>query len=231
MAKGLRAKSKRRYRAVKRQCVAQTVEKDRLECLSARLQLLQQGSNLVDLDIQPPNAFLHPDTAGAVFPQKLPGPPPLDFRCEKVGLLAGLASTHNRRKYTPEEEEDFMRMYDNLPGKTNYPRTHSLRKQLHAERTAADGAMEDGSSEAEETGGERGDMSDAFPGDSASGDAYGLPASMMMTDAMRAMMDRRRKEETSRVPVKVNLLATKKKAEAKAAASRIGTKKRSKKGK
>ncbi|EPR58467.1 hypothetical protein TGGT1_221970 [Toxoplasma gondii GT1] len=228
MAKGLRAKSKRRYRAVKRQCVAQTVEKERLECLSARLQLLQQGNNLVDIDIRPPNAFLHPDTAGAVFPQKLPGPPPLDFRCEKVGLLAGLASTHNRRKYTPEEEEDFMRLYDNLPGKTNDPRTQSLRKQLHAERTAVEGAMEDDGESGEEAEGEASASSSEA---AAAGDAYGLAASMMMTDAMRTMMERRRKEETSRVPVKVNFLATKKKAEAKAASSRVRTKRRGKKGK
>ncbi|PFH33791.1 hypothetical protein BESB_080070 [Besnoitia besnoiti] len=219
MAKGLRSKSKRRYRAVKRQCVAQTVERDRLDCVSARLQLLQEGNDLVDLDIRPPNAFLHPDTEGAVFPQKLPGPPPLDFRCEKVGLLAGLASTHNRRKYTQEEEEDFMRAYDNLPGKTNDPRTHSLRKQVFEERQ--EGGMNDEAdspSHDEAMDGENGEDAPAFSG------AFGVPSSMMLTDDMRAMMEKRRKAETSKIPVKVNLLASKKKAEAIAARKRVGTK-------
>ncbi|PHJ24546.1 hypothetical protein CSUI_001599 [Cystoisospora suis] len=225
MAKGLRAKCKRRYRAVKRQHVQQTVEKSRLQEIHSKLQLLQQGDDLTHLGIRPPNAFLHPDSPDAVFPQKLPGPPPLDFRCEKLGLLAGLASTHNRRKYTREEEENFMEQYSQLPGKTEDARTYELRKKLIEKKKRSQKEGEDSTmlEEEEEEGEEENEDLENTPEShmiectdtsgnlDIEGGAERLgSSSMFMTPEMREMMDRRRKEESAKLPVKVNLLKKKK---------------------
>ncbi|CDR95206.1 hypothetical protein, conserved [Babesia bigemina] len=99
MAKGLRAKTLRRFRTAKRQIVAEAVEVPRLREANKKVRLLQRG-----IDVTPklkPNKFLEPDNPEAVIPQRVVQPA-IDLRSEAVPL-SGLAGMYNRRKFTPEE--------------------------------------------------------------------------------------------------------------------------------
>lgn len=119
-----------------------------------------------------------------------------------------------------------MEKYDQLPGKTEDPRTHELRKKLVERKKRSTEEEFNMAAEEEE---ERDNHLDSCPRGSAADDDDApeshLPmectdtpsegpfdaeekerGSMFMTREMREMMDKRRKEETSRIPVKVNLL-------------------------
>ncbi|KAK1442755.1 hypothetical protein BgAZ_302730 [Babesia gibsoni] len=99
MAKGLRAKSLRRYRTAKRHVITETVELPRLKEANKKVKLLQRG-----IDITPkikPNKFLEPDNPEAVIPQRVVKPA-IDLRSEAVPL-SGLAGMYNRRKFDDEE--------------------------------------------------------------------------------------------------------------------------------
>ncbi|KAL8454701.1 hypothetical protein Emag_001331 [Eimeria magna] len=65
MAKGLRCKTKRAFRAVKRQHVSATVEASRMEALQQKLKMVQQGSDPMCLQRRHLNRFLHPEAAAA----------------------------------------------------------------------------------------------------------------------------------------------------------------------
>ncbi|AFZ81098.1 hypothetical protein BEWA_005060 [Theileria equi strain WA] len=83
MAKGLRAKSLRRYRTAKRQVVNEVIERPRVAESFKKARLIHHGQ-----DITPktrPNMFLHPDDPDAVVPQCIPKPA-LDLRSENVPL-------------------------------------------------------------------------------------------------------------------------------------------------
>ncbi|ORM40724.1 uncharacterized protein BXIN_2363 [Babesia sp. Xinjiang] len=99
MAKGLRAKSLRRYRTAKRHIINDIVEVPRLEEANRKVRLLQRG-----IDVTPevkPNKFLEPDNPEAVIPQRAVKPA-IDLRSEAVPY-SGLAGMYNRRKFSPEE--------------------------------------------------------------------------------------------------------------------------------
>ncbi|GIX64449.1 uncharacterized protein BcabD6B2_38840 [Babesia caballi] len=102
MAKGLRAKSLRRYRTAKRQVVDAAVEVPRVREANRKVRLLQRG-----IDMTPkvkPNKFLEPDDPEAVIPQRVVKPA-IDLRSEAVPL-SGLAGMYNRRKFTEDEVKE-----------------------------------------------------------------------------------------------------------------------------
>eukprot|EP00922_Rhytidocystis_sp_ex-Travisia-forbesii_P033411 GHVS01049654.1.p1 GENE.GHVS01049654.1~~GHVS01049654.1.p1 ORF type:complete len:145 (-),score=21.27 GHVS01049654.1:180-614(-) len=111
MAKGIRCKSQRRLRSVKRQKVLETIEADRIQNAHEKLVKIQQGLEVSETT--PPNAFLHPDDLQAVFPQHNVKPA-LDFRPESLPL-AGFACVGNRRKYTTAEKLHFKKKYGHTP--------------------------------------------------------------------------------------------------------------------
>eukprot|EP00371_Babesia_bovis_P001223 XP_001609870.1 hypothetical protein [Babesia bovis T2Bo] len=110
MAKGIRAKSLRRYRTAKRHVINELVELPLVKEANRKVRLLQCG-----IDITPeikPNKFLEPDNPDAVFPQRVVKPA-IDLRsealpysgmlCVYMTLYLGLAGMYNRRKFSPEE--------------------------------------------------------------------------------------------------------------------------------
>lgn len=141
MAKGLRCKTKRAFRAVKRQHVSATVEASRLEALHHRLKLVQQGQDAMAIHKRPLNKFLHPDAEDAEYPQKAPGPPPLDFRSEALPL-AGLVGRGQRKKFADEEKMEMMSLFNCLPGRTEGPIVREAREALR--RKEALGAFDMG---------------------------------------------------------------------------------------
>ncbi|EDO06302.2 hypothetical protein BBOV_II003470 [Babesia bovis T2Bo] len=99
MAKGIRAKSLRRYRTAKRHVINELVELPLVKEANRKVRLLQCG-----IDITPeikPNKFLEPDNPDAVFPQRVVKPA-IDLRSEALPY-SGLAGMYNRRKFSPEE--------------------------------------------------------------------------------------------------------------------------------
>ncbi|KAK2198211.1 Uncharacterized protein family UPF0642 [Babesia duncani] len=112
MAKGLRAKSLRRYRSAKRQVINEVVELPRIRELNKKLKLLKNG-----IDITPKvkkNRFLYPDDHDAIIPQRIPEPA-LDLRSENVPL-SGLAGAYNRRKFDADELKSSTFLSKNMHG-------------------------------------------------------------------------------------------------------------------
>ncbi|OEH77938.1 hypothetical protein cyc_01090 [Cyclospora cayetanensis] len=132
MAKGLRCKTKRAFRAVKRQHVSATVEATRMETLQQRLLMIQRGEDPMAFSRRPLNKFLYPDAADAVFPQKTPGARPLDFRSEALPL-AGMVGWGQRKKYTEEEKIELVSLFNCLPGRTEGPEVQGAQSLRRAE--------------------------------------------------------------------------------------------------
>ncbi|XP_026192708.1 uncharacterized protein LOC34618162 [Cyclospora cayetanensis] len=136
MAKGLRCKTKRAFRAVKRQHVSATVEATRMETLQQRLLMIQRGEDPMAFSRRPLNKFLYPDAADAVFPQKTPGARPLDFRSEALPL-AGMVGWGQRKKYTEEEKIELVSLFNCLPGRTEGPEVQGAREAFKRRAAAA----------------------------------------------------------------------------------------------
>eukprot|EP00921_Rhytidocystis_pertsovi_P017917 GHVQ01028140.1.p1 GENE.GHVQ01028140.1~~GHVQ01028140.1.p1 ORF type:complete len:119 (-),score=10.94 GHVQ01028140.1:222-578(-) len=111
MAKGLRCKTKRRYRSVKRQRVLETVVTDRINKSNDKLLKVQQGIDISE--IKKPNAFLNPDDPEAVFPQH-GVVRPMDFRAENLPL-SGFVGSGSRRKFTEDEKVQIKEKYGHTP--------------------------------------------------------------------------------------------------------------------
>lgn len=137
MAKGLRCKRKRAYRAVKRQHVSATVEASRMEALQQRLRMIHQGQDAMALNRRPLNKFLHPDAPDAEFPQESRGPPPLDFRSEALPL-AGFVGRGQRKRFTKEESLEMVSLFGCLPGRTEGPRVQQAREALRRREALGD---------------------------------------------------------------------------------------------
>lgn len=90
MAKGLRCKTKRAFRAVKRQHVSATVEKTRMQVLQRRLAQVQQGLDVGLLEQKPPNKFLYPGKWGSVAGACRVGVRPSRDVPKRWGLSSGL---------------------------------------------------------------------------------------------------------------------------------------------
>ncbi|SIO73205.1 conserved Plasmodium protein, unknown function [Babesia microti strain RI] len=99
MAKGLRAKTLRRYRAAKRHIIDEKLESRRSMTLYDKMIRLCRGEQ-VDY-IPAPNMFVHPELPTSEIPQRIPQHP-IDLRSEAVPA-AGFAFKGNRKKFTRED--------------------------------------------------------------------------------------------------------------------------------
>lgn len=68
MAKGLRSKVKKKYKAQKRAVVSVTIERQRLNKIKQLNEKVSTGENIENICVK--NAFLYPDDTNAEFPQK-----------------------------------------------------------------------------------------------------------------------------------------------------------------
>lgn len=117
MAKSIRSKIKKRFRTVKRQRVDAMIHTPQNRDHYESLKRVGEGRQF-ELS-QPKNAFLEPDAPGAVFPQRKITKP-IDFRSSHLPM-AGFCFKGNRRKYSPEEQEQM-----NVVMKTHHPKIEVL---------------------------------------------------------------------------------------------------------
>ncbi|CDJ36923.1 hypothetical protein, conserved [Eimeria tenella] len=184
MAKGLRCKTKRAFRAVKRQHVSATVEAARMQALQQRLHMVQQGQDPMQLNKRPLNKFLHPDAPDAVFPQKTPGPRPLDFRSESLPL-AGLVGWGQRKKFTEEEKVELVSIFNCLPGRTEGSQVQKARETLRRMQALGDADMQEAADDAA-------DSSAGAAAAAAGGEAEG---GMVAEDAAAEMLADMRRQQ------------------------------------
>jgi hypothetical protein len=94
MGKSVRSKVMKRFRTVKRQLIASTVDMDRLKDASLKCQSIAAGHHF---EVKPTlNAFRHPGKADAEIPCVIVAKS-TDFRSEALPN-AGYAACRNRRK-------------------------------------------------------------------------------------------------------------------------------------
>ncbi len=98
MGKSIRAKTKKRFRTVKRQLVAAAVDKPRALEAYTKCMVIGEGKSLEVK--QNKNGFKYCDDPAAAFPQHELSKP-FDFRSEALEQ-AGYAATRNRRKFKSE---------------------------------------------------------------------------------------------------------------------------------
>lgn len=137
MAKGLRAKSRRRLRTVRRAHYTETRGQFDQQKLSNKL-LNPFYDFKADYE-RPPNAFVHPEDPAAIFP-KVGHPEIMDFRSHKMGNKGGLACVNTFRKIHSENAK-----------KSKYIHTVRTTEMIEKEEAEKNNQMiEDGSSDEEE---------------------------------------------------------------------------------
>lgn len=117
MAKSIRSKIKKRFRTAKRQRVDAMIHTPQNKGHYEALKRVGEGRQFALS--QPKNAFLEPDAPGAVFPQRKITKP-IDFRSSHLPM-AGFCFKGNRRKYSPEEQEQMNEVI-----KTHHPKMEVL---------------------------------------------------------------------------------------------------------
>lgn len=124
------------------------------------------------------------DAPDAVFPQKTPGPRPLDFRSESLPL-AGLVGWGQRKKFTEEEKVELVSIFNCLPGRTEGSQVQKARETLRRMQALGDADMQEAADDAA-------DSSAGAAAAAAGGEAEG---GMVAEDAAAEMLADMRRQQ------------------------------------